>query len=287
MLKRTSNFSNDKATLYIIATPIGNLQEITPRCKETLELVDVVFCEDTRVSAKIMNHLQIKKPLQQAYKNVEKQAEAKIIDYLENGKNVALMSDAGYPCISDPGQPIVASVIKLGFNVVVINGPNAALHALVGSGFNSEHFYYYGFLDAKKTKRLKQLESLKCLPDTLVFYQSPHKVKECLEDIMNVLGDRNICLCRELSKKYEEFLWGNISEIIPICEELKGEMVLVVEGYKVEEYDIDSRLFKEIETLIDLGISKKEAIKKTASKYSIPKNKLYDAFHKKEGNENG
>lgn len=151
-MKRSQTFNNDYATLYVIATPIGNLQEISPRIIDVLNCCEVIFCEDTRVSFKLLQHLNIQKPLFSAYENIEKAATEKIINYLKNGKNVAFLSDAGYPGISDPGQLIINQVRNYDFNVAVINGPSALIHSLVGSGFPSDHFYFYGFLPPKKIK---------------------------------------------------------------------------------------------------------------------------------------
>lgn len=278
-MKRSQTFNNDYATLYVIATPIGNLQEISPRIIDALNCCEVIFCEDTRVSFKLLQHLNIQKPLFSAYENIEKAATEKIINYLKNGKNVAFLSDAGYPGISDPGQLIINQVRNYDFNVAIINGPSALIHSLVGSGFPSDHFYFYGFLPPKKNQRKMILEKLKTFEDTLIFYQSPHKVEDCLKDMQETLGDRSICLCRELTKKFEEFIFGNISEIIPICNSLKGEMVIVCSGYKNQTIkNLDQNLLDEINLEIANGLSTSLAIKKIAQKYQLKKNEVYSFY---------
>ena len=278
-MNRQQSFTNDKASLYVIATPIGNLSEITLRMRETLQTVDYVYCEDTRVSSILLKHLNIKKPLFSAYENKELEAASEIIAYLKQDKSIALMSDAGYPGISDPGQKIIQKVIEENFNVVVINGPSAVIQSVVASGFSTDHFYFYGFLDPKSGKRKTQLTSLKDFEHTLVFYQSPHKVKECLIDLLEVFGNRKICLCRELTKKFEEYIRGTIQEILPLVDTLKGEMVLVVEGQKKQKKQIDQSVVDLIEEKIACGMSKTQAIKEVAKELEISKNELYNYYH--------
>lgn len=284
-MQRQQSFQNNKPSLYVIATPIGNLSEISKRVLDALNECEYVFCEDTRVTGQLLAHLQIKKNLVSAYENIEKQSSVKVLELLKAGKNVAFMSDAGYPGISDPGSLVIQEVIKNDFNVVVVNGPSALIQSVLASGLNTDHFYFYGFLNAKPSARIKELESLKEFKHTMVFYQSPHKVKVCLEDMLNILGDRKICLCRELTKKFEEYIRGTISEIIPICETLKGEMVLVVEGYTQE--DTQSISMEECIELVDEeiknGLSTKEAIKNIALKYNVNKKELYNFYHNEKG----
>ena len=284
-MQRQQSFQNNKPSLYVIATPIGNLNEISKRVLDALNECEYVFCEDTRVTGQLLAHLQIKKNLVSAYENIEKQSSVKVLELLKAGKNVAFMTDAGYPGISDPGSLVIQEVIKNDFNVVVVNGPSALIQSVLASGLNTDHFYFYGFLNAKPSARIKELESLKEFKHTMVFYQSPHKVKVCLDDMLNILGDRKICLCRELTKKFEEYIRGTISEIIPICETLKGEMVLVVEGYTQE--DTQSISMEECVELVDEeiknGLSTKEAIKNIALKYNVNKKELYNFYHNEKG----
>ena len=282
---RQQSFQNNKASLYIISTPIGNLSEISSRVIEAIKDSSYVFCEDTRVTGQLLAHLNIKKPLISAYENIEKQSSIKVLEFLNNNENVAFMSDAGYPGISDPGHIIIEEVIKNNFNVVVINGPCALIQSVIASGLPTDHFYFYGFLNAKQSTRKKELESLKTFKDTMIFYQSPHKIMSCLEDMLEVFGDRQICLCRELTKKFEEYIRGNISEIIPICESLKGEMVLVVQGYqevKEETISLDECV-KLVDKKINEGLSTKETIKIISLENNINKKELYQYYHNEKG----
>ena len=284
-MQRQQSFQNNVATLYVIATPIGNLKEISSRVIEALNDVDTVFCEDTRVTGQLLNHLNIKKNLVSAYENIERQSLQKVLEKLSNNENVAFMSDAGYPAISDPGQLIIKEVINNNYKVVVVNGPSALIQSVLASGLDTDHFYFYGFLNAKPSSRIKELESLKNFKHTMIFYQSPHKILSCLTDMLNVFGDRKVCLCRELTKKFEEYIRGNISEIIPICESLKGEMVLVVEGNKQEEinqYTLEECV-KLVDMQISLGLSTKEAIKEVALKTKMSKKELYNFYHNEKG----
>lgn len=284
-MQRQQSFQNNKPSLYVIATPIGNLSEISSRVIDALNDCEYVFCEDTRVTGQLLAHLNIKKKLVSAYENIEKESADKVIELLKDNQNVAFMSDAGYPGISDPGHLVIKEVIKNDFNVVVVNGPSALIQSVLASGLDTSHFYFYGFLNAKPSSRRKELEELKTFKHTLIFYQSPHKVLACLTDMLEILGDRNVCLCRELTKKFEEYIRGTISEIIPICETLKGEMVLVVEGYT---QDIKENITLEdcmplIEEKINEGLSTKEAIKVVASENNINKKELYQFYHNEKG----
>ena len=220
-----------------------------------------------------------------AYENIEKQSSLKILEHLNNNENIAFMSDAGYPGISDPGHIIIKNVFDNGFNVVVINGPSALIQSVLVSGFDTSHFYFYGFLNPKQSKRKQELESLKDFKDTIIFYQSPHKILSCLQDMLEVLGDREICICRELTKKFEEYIKGSISEIIPICESLKGEMVVVVKGNNdMPKQDID-KVLVEVESIIKKTNQKpKDVIKEIAAKYNLSKNELYQAYLERKGN---
>ena len=189
---RQQSFQNNKASLYVIATPIGNLSEISKRVINALNDCEYVFCEDTRVTGQLLAHLQIKKHLVSAYENIEKQSSIKVLELLKDNQNVAFVSDAGYPGISDPGSIIIQEVIKNDFNVVVVNGPSALIHSVLASGLDTSHFYFYGFLNAKQSARIKELEDLKEFKHTMIFYQSPHKILSCLTDMLSVFGDRKM-----------------------------------------------------------------------------------------------
>lgn len=284
-MQRQQSFQNNKASLYVIATPIGNLSEISSRVMDALNDCEYVFCEDTRVTGQLLAHLNIKKKLVSAYENIEKQSANKVVELLKENINVAFASDAGYPGISDPGHIVIQEVIKNDFNVVVVNGPSALIQSVLASGLPTDHFYFYGFLNAKQSARIKELEDLKEFKHTMIFYQSPHKILSCLTDMLEVFGDRRVCLCRELTKKFEEYIRGTISEIIPICESLKGEMVLVVEGYikpENEEVSLDDCV-KLIDKEIKNGLTTKEAIKKVASQTNVNKKELYQFYHNEKG----
>ena len=269
-------------SVYLIPTPIGNFDDITLRTIDTLKLVDVLFCEDTRITKQMLNRLEINKKLISSNDHNEETTKNIAIKYLEEGKNIGIVTDRGTPIISDPGYKVVEEVIKRGYNVIPLPGANALIPALIASGVNPSPFMFYGFLNAKPSERKKELESLKTFKDTMIFYQSPHKILACLTDMLEILGDRQICLCRELTKKFEEYIRGTISEIIPICESLKGEMVLVVKGYEKENENIDisfDDLVKEIDNLIDQGNKTTKAIKMISEQYNVSRSELYQYYH--------
>lgn len=280
-MNRQQSFRNDKATLYLVATPIGNLGEMTYRAVEILESVDYIAAEDTRNTIKLLNHFNISKKLISHHEHNTKISIEKIMTYLREDKNIALVSDAGYPAISDPGYELVQAAIKENFNVVPISGANACLNALVVSGICPQPFLFYGFLDHLDKKKKQELELLKNHHETIVFYESPHRIKKTLEIMLNILGDRNIALCRELTKRYEEIIRGTITEVINIVDQLKGEMVIVVEGSRdIEEKEWSKDIIiSKVEEYISKGMSKKDAIKEVSEQIGIPKNIVYKTFH--------
>lgn len=282
MLKRELNFQGTSPLLYLIATPIGNLEEFSPRALHVLREMDYVACEDTRNSGLLLKRFSLDLPLISCHEHNEEKASERILSLLSEGKKVAYMSDAGYPIISDPGQRLARRVIEAGYKVSVVNGPNAGLCALVGSGIPSEHFYFYGFLDSKPSSRRKQLESLKDFHDTIIFYESPHRIHDTLIDMASILGkDRRASLSRELTKTHEEYIRATLEELSQLEEEtLIGEMVLVVEGAKKA---INETTDEEIVNYLKetLGTMKsKEAIKEVAQRYHLPKNRVYDLYLK-------
>ncbi|MBP3853784.1 MAG: 16S rRNA (cytidine(1402)-2'-O)-methyltransferase, partial [Erysipelotrichaceae bacterium] len=222
---RKKHFEKRQPTLYLVATPIGNQQEITQRALDILNEVDVIAAEDTRHSGQLLKGYGISKPFLSHHEHNQSVSIPKILHHLEQGDSVALISDAGYPVISDPGNQLVQSVIQQGFAVVPVSGANAGINALVASGLDASHYLFYGFLNAKSSKRKKELESLKECPYTLIFYEAPHRIQETLKDMLDVLSDRHMCLARELTKMHEEMIYGTVSEVLDVCEELKGEMV--------------------------------------------------------------
>ena len=268
------------ATLFLVATPIGNLNEVSNRCLETLRSVKVIACEDTRNTRKLLSHFDIHTPLISYHNYNEELASGSIIEYLENGDDVALVSDAGYPLISDPGYVLVNEVIEKGFNINTVSGPNACLNALVASGLSVNHYMFYGFLNSKSSSARKELEELKNFPYTIVFYEAPHRIKKTVELVYEVFGDRKAVIARELTKIHEEYIRGNLSELVNIGD-LKGEIVFLVEGYKHEETEINFDALKnEVLNLVDNGLKTKVAISEVASKYKVSKNELYDYYHK-------
>ena len=216
--------------LYLVATPIGNLEDITLRALRILKEVDYIAAEDTRNTLKLLNHFEIKKPLISNHRHNEEDRENSLIEKLKDGKNIAVVSDAGTPGISDPGEVIAKRAIEENIEVIPIPGACAAINALIASGLNTKEFVFFGFLPLNKKLRKEKLEEIKNENKTIIIYEAPHKIKDSLNDLKNVVGDRKIVLARELTKIHEEFIRGNIDEIIEKSENLKGEMILLIEG---------------------------------------------------------
>lgn len=278
-MERQQSFTNDKATLYLVATPIGNLLDFSFRAIETLKSVDVIFAEDTRVSINLLKHYDISKPLL-CYHEFNKDIQGNtIINKLKEGKNVGLISDAGMPVISDPGYDITKEAIKEGFNVVAIPGANAALTALIVSGLAPMPFTFYGFLDSKEQKRKKELMELREKKETLIFYESPHRISAALTAFLDIFGDRQMVLVRELTKKFEEVIRGTISEVLSICSELKGEMVLIIDGNKEEKDFTHISIIEHVNLYIKEGLKPNDAIKKVAADRNMVKQDVYKQYH--------
>ena len=239
MLVRQKTYEENNAKLYMVGVPIGNYDDMSYRAVETLKNVDIIFCEDTRVTLKLLTYFNISKPLKSYHTFNENEITDILINYIEEGKNVAVVSDAGMPIISDPGYVAVFEAIKRSIDVVVIPGPSAFVSALVGSGISSRKIYFVGFLNSNDNKRKKELEKLKDLEETLIMYESPHRIRETLEMISELMPTRNICLARELTKKYEEYLHGTASEILEVIDEIKGEIVLIIDGATTKEIKSD------------------------------------------------
>lgn len=280
---RQHSFQGDTPTLYVVATPIGNLQELTPRAIEILSSVAIIAAEDTRHTMKLLQYFQIKTKCIAHHLHNEKESSKGIIKLLQEHNSVALVSDAGYPLLSDPGQLLVQSVIEQGYHVVPISGSSALLNALVASGLCVQPFLFYGFLEATESKRVKSLQTLDKIPYTIVFYEAPHRIEKMLHSLYSVFGNRRICIARELTKQYEEFIRGDLVDIMDALENIKGEIVVIVEGnMKQEEISMDV-LVEEIDNLVQSGIRSKDAIKEIASTYSVSKNELY-AYYLENGN---
>lgn len=276
------------ACLYLVATPIGNLEDITMRALRILKEVDVIAAEDTRNTKKLCNYFDITTPLVSYHEhNIEAGGE-KLLQYLRDGKSVALVSDAGLPCISDPGADIAMKAIEEEFAVVPIPGANAALTALIASGITPQPFYFFGFLNRNKRDRRLQLESLKKRQETLIFYEAPHRLKDTLKDIELVLGNRHITLARELTKKFEEFLRGTVEEALEWASnnEIRGEFCVVLEGgTEVDSEDeqqfwTDMTIEEHVHYIIEeTQMSSKDAIKEVAKQRNLPKRDVYQAYH--------
>lgn len=282
MLNRELNFQGKTPLLYLVATPIGNLEEFTPRAISILKEMDYVACEDTRNTGLLLKHFSIDVSLISCHEHNEEKVGDKIISLMSEGKKIAYCSDAGYPVISDPGERLAKKAIENGFKVSVINGPNAGLCALVGSGIPSKHFYFFGFLDSKPSARKKQLNELKDFKDTIIFYESPHRIEDTLKDMADIFGkDRQVSLARELTKTHEEFIRGKFEQLLEIdSQSLIGEMVIVVEGKKETKKEIsDEDIISYLEDSLKF-LKGKEAVKEVANKYSLARNKVYDLYLK-------
>ena len=270
-----------KGKLYLVATPIGNLEDITLRALRILKEVDYIAAEDTRNTLKLLNHFEIKKPLISNHRHNEEDRENSLIEKLKDGKNIAVVSDAGTPGISDPGEVIAKRAIEENIEVIPIPGACAAINALIASGLNTKEFVFFGFLPLNKKLRKEKLEEIKNENKTLIIYEAPHKIKDTLNDLKVVVGDRKIVLARELTKIHEEFIRGNIDEIIEKSENLKGEMILLIEGsHEVNNENILNNLSldEHYNVYEKQGLSKKEIIKKIAKDRGVNKNEIYQYF---------
>lgn len=273
------------SNLYLIPTPIGNLDDITLRSLKLLKEVDAILCEDTRVTGSLLKKYDIKKKLISCHEHNEEQVKYEVVKLLKSGQNLGLVTDQGSPIISDPGFRVVEEVIKNGMNVIGLPGATAFVPALISSGISPSKFLFYGFLNSKQSKQCQELTSLKYLPYTIIFYEAPHRIKSTLENMLEVFGNRKICLARELSKIYEELYRGNIEDVLKEIDNIKGEIVLIVEGNnkKVDYNNLD--ILEHIKLYMDDGESEKDAIKKVAKERNVAKSIIYKEYHsnKKEG----
>lgn len=265
--------------LYLVPTPIGNMEDITLRAINILKEVEVVFSEDTRVTGLLLKHLNIKKKLIANHNYNEELNKNKMLDYLKQGYDVAVVSDRGTPAISDPGYTLVKCAIENNFNVVALPGPTAFVPALIVSGLDVSSFTFYGFLDSKSSKRVKELENLKYYKETLIFYESPHRLKDMLKDVMKIMGNRQISISREISKKFEEVIRGNISDVIEHLLDIKGEIVVIVSGANKEENIDNLTIIEHIELYIKMGNSVMDSIKIVSKERNIPKSVVYNEYH--------
>jgi 16S rRNA (cytidine1402-2'-O)-methyltransferase len=284
-VKRQKSFANDNAKLYIVSTPIGNLEDITLRAINTLKTVDLIYCEDTRNTVKLLNHYDIKTKMKSFHLFNENEITSEVIGQIKNGLNIALVSDAGSPCISDPGWILVSEAIRNDIDVIVVPGVVAGITALVASGLSTERFTFYGFLSSKQKKRTEELKELKNRTETVILYEAPHRIKATLEDIDAIMPERQIVLARELTKKFEEYSRGTAREILEELDVVKGEMVIVLEGNKETEKDeelINLSIEEHYRFYLDQGMDSKTALKQVATDRGIPKRDIYQTMFKKE-----
>lgn len=279
---------NNKGTLYIVGTPIGNLGDITLRAIETLKNVDIILAEDTRQTLKLLNHLEIVKHSISYHRHNENEKIQEVVSLLDEGKNLALVSDAGMPRISDPGESLIKYLKQNDYPVTVIPGVTALTTAVAMSPIDSETFAFEGFLPMRPTRRRERLEGLKYETRLMVFYEAPHKLLNTLKDLYKFLGERNICIARELTKLHEECIDTTLSQAINLIEEtgIKGEIVLLVEGNEKGQKELEQKINREngedslsnkelVEKYVKEGIAKKEAIKQVAKKRGLNKNEVY------------
>jgi len=271
-------------TLYLVATPIGNLEDITFRAIRILKEVDLIAAEDTRQTLKLLNHYEINKPLISYHRHNEEIKQEILIEKLKEGKNIALVSDAGTPVISDPGEVIVKEALKENIKIIPIPGACALINALIASGLDTKEFSFYGFLSLNKKLRKEKLQEIKRENKTIILYEAPHKLTATLKDLEQILENRQIVVARELTKIHEEFIRGTASEILEKYTEPKGEHIILIEGNEIKEETEEEKLIKEM--TIDehykyyekQGLTKNEIIKKIAKDKGVSKNEIYQLF---------
>ena len=273
---RIRSFDSNAGILYLVATPIGNMSDITLRALDILKTADKIYAEDTRNSINLLKHYGITTHLLSYHEFNQDEKTQSIVDEVKSGLTIALISDAGLPVISDPGYQIVKEARKEGLRVSTIPGPSAGISALIASGLAPMPYTFYGFLDSKQSKRLSELNEIKYINHTIIFYEAPHRIKDTLVDMLNVFGNRNICIARELTKTFEEYIETDLNDAINL-EPLKGEIVLIVEGYS-ENVDSDINPFDRIDELIRLGYKPNEAIKETAKQLNVDKKEVYKNY---------
>lgn len=275
------NSYDGKPTLYLISTPIGNLDDITYRSVKILNDVDVIFSEDTRVTLNLLNYLGINKKLIALHEHNENMAKEKVLEYLKNGNNIALVTDRGTPIISDPGYKTVKYITDNNYNVVALPGPTAFVPALITSGLTPQPFLFYGFLDSKDSLKRSELERLSDEEETIIFYEAPHRIIRTLNMMLDIFGDRNISISREISKKFETIYRGKISDVINIIPE-KGEFVIIVDGVKDKIVDNNITIKDAVDNYIRTGFDVMTSIKKVAKDRNVPKNVIYKEYHEED-----
>jgi 16S rRNA (cytidine1402-2'-O)-methyltransferase len=288
MIQQKSFQESSKGCLYLVPTPIGNLEDMTFRAIRIMKEADIIAAEDTRNTKKLSNYFEIDTPIISYHEHNKDTSGPKFIERMVQGETIALVSDAGMPSISDPGYELVKAAIEKGLSVIPLPGANAALTALIASGLAPQPFYFYGFLHRGKKEKRAELERLRSLTDTFILYESPHRLKETLKELHTALGNRKIVICRELTKKFEEFIRGSLEEVILWAEngEVRGEFCLLIEGNqhpvedKHEEWWQDYSLQDHVQYYIEeKEMTSKLAIKEVAKERSLPKRDVYQAFH--------
>ena len=270
--------------LYLVATPIGNLEDITFRAIRILQEVDLIAAEDTRQTLKLLNHYEIKKPLISYHRHNEEIKVDNLVKKLKEGENIAVVSDAGTPAISDPGEVIVKEALKENIKIIPIPGACAAINALIASGLDTKEFAFYGFLSINKKIRKETLEQIRKENKTIILYEAPHKIKSTLQDLEKVLENRKIVIARELTKIHEEFIRGTTSEILQKYEQPKGEHIIIIEGSSIKNEDEELEKLNEMtieehyKFYENKGLEKNEIIKKIAKDRKVNKNEIYKLF---------
>ena len=274
---RNKSFENNKPLIYLIATPIGNLGEMSKRALDVLQGMDVIAAEDTRNTYSLLSNFGIKKELFSLREHNEIEASEHLLRLAKNGKKVAYVSDAGYPGISDPGYLLVKKAREEGVAVSTVSGSCAFINALVASGLPTNHFYFYGFLSKKGNEAKNALTNLSKREETLIFYESPHQIEETIKLLFSIFGDRKCVIARELTKLNEEYISGTLSELVNLdFKTVKGEIVVILEGQKQENELISDKIIKEkLKFYISLGVSSKAAIQIAVEELKVPKNRVY------------
>ena len=270
----------DKGKLYLVATPIGNLGDITYRAVEILKAVDVIAAEDTRQTLKLLNYLDIKKSMFSYHRHNEDFKVEKIMEFLEDGKDVAIVTDAGTPGISDPGEVAVKEAIDRNIEIIPIPGACALVNALIASGLNTKEFSFFGFLPINNKNRKIKLDEIEREEKTVILYEAPHRILETLVDLKNILGNRYVVVAKELTKLHETFYRGNIDEVINLIGSPKGEFIIMIDGKIVDKKEIfkNMTLEEHYKYYEDQGVDKKEIIKKIAKDLNVAKNEIYQKF---------
>ena len=267
--------------LYLVPTPIGNMEDMTFRAIKVLKEVEVIFSEDTRVTQNLLNYYEIHKKLISLHDHNEDSVKKVVLKYLSDGKSVAIVTDRGTPIISDPGYKTVKCVNEQGFHIVGLPGACAFVPALIMSGIAPQPFTFFGFLDSKLEKKRKELEQLKFVDHSIIFYEAPHRILKTMELMLEILGNREVSLSREISKKFESVYRGTIVELLPTLLDIKGEFVIVVEGFKNDIDEIyELNVVEQVDFYIKNGMFKMDAIKTVAKERGLKKNDVYAEYHR-------